>query len=61
MQAIYLQDLSNWRDASGGLFVAFASTARPSKWGNWGLLEHDSQDPATAPKYQAVRQFMQRN
>jgi hypothetical protein len=61
VQAIYLQDLSNWRDAGGGLFVAFASTARPSKWGNWGLLEHDSQDPATAPKYQAVRQFMQRN
>jgi len=57
MKDLYLQDLANWRDAGGGLFVAFASTARPSKWGNWGVLEHDGQDPATAPKYQALKQF----
>lgn len=60
MKELYLRDLSNWRDAGGGLFVAFASTARPSKWGNWGVLEFDAQAPAAAPKYQALRQFMNR-
>jgi hypothetical protein len=57
MKDLYLQDLGNWRDAGGGLYVAFASTARPSKWGNWGVLEFDGQDPKTAPKYQALKQF----
>jgi hypothetical protein len=57
MKALYLQDLNNWRDAGGGLYVAFASTARPSKWGNWGVLEFDAQDPSAAPKYQALKEF----
>ena len=57
MKDLYLLDLDNWRDAGGGLYVAFASTARPSKWGNWGVLESDGQDPKTAPKYQALEQF----
>ena len=57
MKALYLQDLCDWRDAGGGLYVAFASTARPSKWGNWGVLEFDAQDPAAAPKYQALKEF----
>ena len=41
--------------------VLFSSVSRPSKWGSWGLLESENQDPATAPKYQAALEFLQRN
>ena len=58
MKDLYLRDLRNWQGAGGDLFVVFSSTARPSKWGNWGTLEYDAQDPATAPKYQAIRAWM---
>lgn len=57
MRDLYLQNLADWRDAGGELFCAFSSMALSSKWGNWGLLENTAQDPATAPKYRAVREF----
>ena len=60
MKDLYLQDLRNWHEAGGGLFCVFSSMSRPSKWGNWGLLEDTAQDPRTAPKYQAMREYLGR-
>jgi hypothetical protein len=39
--------------------MLFSDIAPPSQFGSWGLLESISQDPATAPKYQAVLAAMQ--
>ena len=58
MKTLYLEDLKGWKKAGGGLFTAFASMSRYGKWGSWGLLEHSDQNPATAPKYQAILEFM---
>jgi hypothetical protein len=58
MKELYLQHLNDWRDAGGGLYVLFSSMGKPSKWGSWGLLEAVDQDPATAPKWLAVRAYL---
>ena len=58
MKALYLRDLASWKQAGGKLFAVFSSTGRYSKWGSWGVLEYHDQDPATAPKYQALIEFI---
>ena len=58
MKRLYLKDLNRWHRAGGGIFVTFASTGTYSKWGSWGLLEHGFQDTDTAPKYQAVQEYI---
>ena len=58
MKKLYLEDLIGWKKAGGGLFAAFSSMGRYGKWGSWGLLENQDQDPAVAPKYQAILEFM---
>jgi hypothetical protein len=59
MGDVYQQYLDQWQAAGGGLFVAFNDIAPPSQFGTWGLLESITQNPATAPKYQAVLQAIQ--
>lgn len=58
MKQLYLRNLADWREAGGGLFCLFSSMGNSSKWGSWGLLENTAQDPQTAPKYQAVREYL---
>ncbi len=58
MKDVYLDYLRAWSDAGGGLFMVFSSMGAPSKWGSWGILEYEGQDPATAPKYQAVMEAL---
>jgi hypothetical protein len=58
MRELYLEDLNNWKEAGGGLFCLYSSVGRYSKWGSWGLLESSDQDPKTAPKFRAVREFV---
>jgi hypothetical protein len=58
MKDLYLEDLASWKAAGGKLFAVFSRVAQPSKWGSWGLLESEAQDPQTAPKYQAVMEFI---
>ena len=60
MRELYLQDLRGWQEAGGGAFCVFGSTRRNTKWGSWGLLEYADQDETTAPKLQAIREFMQK-
>jgi hypothetical protein len=60
MKQLYLENLQGWKKAGGGMFAVFASMGPYGKWGSWGLLENRAQDPARAPKYQAVVEFMGR-
>jgi hypothetical protein len=55
---IYLIYLRAWQNVGGGLFVAFTDAAQPSMFGSWGALEYITQDPADAPKYQALMTFI---
>ena len=54
MKDLYLQDLKQWAELGGMDYALFSSVGRYSKWGSWGLLEHQDQDEKAAPKYQAV-------
>ena len=61
MRDVYLEYLRAWTDAGGGLFMVFSSMGAPSKWGSWAILEYEGQDPAAAPKYQAVAEALRAN
>ena len=58
MKALYLQDLQNWYNAGGEVFCVFSSMGRYSKWGSWGLVEYAWQELESAPKYQAVVEYL---
>jgi hypothetical protein len=61
MKEVYLEDLKTWQECGGGLFCVFSSLGGPSKWGSWGILESEKQDPATAPKFQAIQELLDKN
>ncbi|MFN8372814.1 MAG: hypothetical protein U0694_08050 [Anaerolineae bacterium] len=58
MTEIYLTYLRAWQALGGGVFMAFTDAAQPSMFGSWGALEYIRQDPADAPKYQALMMFI---
>jgi hypothetical protein len=60
MGLMYRRLFDRWEDADGDLFCHFSGVSAPSRWGNWGLLEHHDDDPATRPKYRATLQRMRR-
>jgi hypothetical protein len=59
MAWLYLWFVEGWRAIGGGTLAAYASTSVPGKFGSWGALEYGSQDPWTAPKYLALRAWLQ--
>lgn len=61
MKQLYLEDFASWKASGGNLFTVFSSVSRPSKYGSWGMLESENQKPGTAPKYEAVIEFTQKN
>ena len=58
MKELYLQDLRGWSESGGELMCVFSSMGNYSKWGSWGVLENGTQDSASAPKYQALLEFL---
>lgn len=54
MRQLYLDHMRRWSAAGGGLFVAYNHVGIYSKFGSWGLLENQNQDPETAPKLQGL-------
>ncbi len=60
MGVMYRRLFDRWQDADGDLFCHFASVSAPSRWGNWGLLEHHDDDPAARPKYRVTLERMRR-
>ncbi|HIK16591.1 MAG TPA: hypothetical protein IGS53_15095, partial [Leptolyngbyaceae cyanobacterium M33_DOE_097] len=61
MKDVYTEYLNTWKSNGGGLFVNFSSVTAPSKWGWWGALEYQDQDISTAPKFQALMEFIDKN
>ncbi|MEZ5965945.1 MAG: hypothetical protein R3F56_19070 [Planctomycetota bacterium] len=55
MFLLYMAFLDGWTAAGGGAMAAYYSTGRPGRYGSWGALEWAEQDPYTAPKYLALR------
>jgi hypothetical protein len=43
--------------AGGDVFVHYTDVSPFTKYGDWGALEYQDQDPDTAPKYQALMDF----
>ncbi|MBS1715373.1 MAG: hypothetical protein JST30_13670 [Armatimonadetes bacterium] len=57
MEATYLQALKRWRKSGGSLFMHFTDCAPNSKYGRWGSLEYQDQDPQTSFKHRGLIQF----
>ena len=57
MSALYTQYLSQWVTAGGDLFAHYSDVTSYTRYGSWGSLEYQDQDPSTAPKYQALMTF----
>ncbi len=57
MNALYTQYLNNWVAAGGDLLIHFNDVSAETKYGSWGALEYQDQDPGTSPKYQALMTF----
>jgi hypothetical protein len=61
MGTIYDSYLGNWKQAGGDIFFHFSDVVAYNQYGNWGSLERQDQDPATAPKYQALMRYAAAN
>jgi hypothetical protein len=61
MGQLYTSYLNGWRQRGGRMFVHFVNVSRYSRFGRWGALEYQDQDPATSPKYQALMGFIAAN
>lgn len=61
MRTVYLEYLNMWKKSGGGLFNQFADVSRYTKYGSWGALEYQNQKPTTAPKYQGLMEFINKN
>ncbi|MFZ6028724.1 MAG: cellulose-binding protein [Chloroflexota bacterium] len=59
MYAVYRQYLNAWKEAGGGLFMAFSLCGGYGRYGSWGALEYINQ-PDT-PKYRALIDFIDAN
>lgn len=61
MGTLYTLYLDQWRARGGRMFIPYASIEKDSKWGRWGFAQYQDQDPTTAPKYQALTDFIANN
>jgi hypothetical protein len=52
---LYMAFLEGWTATGAKGIAAYYSTGRPGRYGSWGALEWAEQDPLTAPKYFALR------
>lgn len=56
MGELYSEMFELWFKNGGDAFVNFSFIYRPRRWGAWGILEHQWQNPEDAPKYRAVKE-----
>jgi hypothetical protein len=54
MYDLYQRYFDLWHEEGGELFLPYYDADVWSRYGSWGALEYVHQDPATAPKYQAI-------
>jgi hypothetical protein len=58
MRDLYLEYYGQWAASGGDTMLQFYDIGSWSKWGFWGALEYVTQDPATAPKYRGLTEFI---
>jgi len=58
MRDVYLELYGLWTANGGDTMNQYNDVGLWSKWGNWGSLEYVTQDPATAPKYRGLLDFI---
>ena len=58
MRGVYAEYYSQWVAAGGDTMNQYSDVGNWSKWGLWGSLQYVTQDPATAPKYQGLLDFI---
>lgn len=61
IQDLYSEYLQDWKNAGGDMFVHYSDVTSYTQYGSFGALEYQDQDPATAPKYQALMNFAGQN
>lgn len=54
MAKLYADYFAAWERHGGDLLCHFSSVGAWSKWGSWGLLQHQDDDPRQSPKFRAV-------
>lgn len=59
MGHVYTRYLDHWKIVGGGMFGNFSSIGGWSKWGSWGLMEFEDENPANSPKLSAVARWAQ--
>ncbi len=59
IKELYASSLAGWKQAGGELFVHFTDASTFSKWGRWGALEYVTQPRASAPKFDAIQNFIE--
>jgi hypothetical protein len=57
MGPLYAQYFQNWVGVGGDVFVHYSDMGAYAKYGNFGALEYQDQDPSTSPKYTALMTF----
>jgi len=58
MRSVYTEYYTQWVAAGGESMNQYSDVGNWSKWGLWGSLRYVTQDPATAPKYQGLLDFI---
>ncbi|NQY80685.1 MAG: hypothetical protein HRT47_10260 [Candidatus Caenarcaniphilales bacterium] len=57
MGEIYDEYFRKWFEIGGGVFANFSFIGQFGKWGSWGVLESQYQDPNTAYKYVSLSNY----
>ena len=58
MQDLYKDDLGRWKERGGSLFVAFSHAKKYDKYGSWGILQSQLEDPLDVPKYKGLMDYL---
>jgi hypothetical protein len=54
IKGLYKNMLKAWKQEGGEEFASFSHIGEDSKYGSWGILQHQMDDKSTAWKYQAL-------
>jgi hypothetical protein len=61
MAGLYRQMLDNWFSAGGSLFNHFVDCAAPSRYGVFGLVEYQSEEPSKSAIFEMFKSYIDSN
>ncbi len=61
MRTLYEKYLTMWKNEGGELLCLYHFAGGWGRWGYWGLMEHQGDPLAVAPKYEGALDFMSAN